>query len=87
MVTLAIRISIANSCTRCRWIFKELSQNWGLTDSFENLHASLDLLDLLLARSITGVHLGKVSDPYSFDTDLDLGFYDQKLEKEKITAE
>ncbi len=41
MAALAIRILIANSCTRWRWIFKGLSQDGGWTDFAENLCASL----------------------------------------------
>ncbi len=41
MAALAIRFLIADSCTRCRWIFKELSQDGGRVDFSKNLCASL----------------------------------------------
>ncbi len=41
MPAYGIRILIANSCTRCRWIFKRLSQDGGWADFSKNLHVSL----------------------------------------------
>jgi hypothetical protein len=41
MPALGIRILIAHSCTRCRWILKRLSQDGEQVDFSKNLRASL----------------------------------------------
>ncbi len=57
MAMLGIRILITNSCTRCRWIFKGISQDEGRTDFSENRRAFSLMMayqrKLLSARSIS----------------------------------
>ncbi len=55
---LAIRILIANSCTRCHWFFNRLSQDGGSTNFFLKTSAPHSLMttyrmNLLSARSIS----------------------------------
>jgi hypothetical protein len=54
---LAIRFRIANSCTSCREIFTELSQDGERADFSKNLRASLFNKDLSNGPNFGRIHL------------------------------
>jgi hypothetical protein len=57
MAALAIRILIANSCARCRWILKGISQDGGRADFCKILRASLFNNDLSNEPNFSRIHL------------------------------
>jgi hypothetical protein len=60
MPALGIRILIAHSCTRCRWILKRLSQDGEQVDFSKNLRAILSLKNTFQINLISAGSSGTV---------------------------